>query len=159
MRFTTSLNYSVCMSAVLLLAACTTADEVVDTIEAAQERTKIKTLLTQEKLKKMFTFNPKQPVREVPHSYCYQVMQDIMCYNQQIPGAEYRLVGWQGTGDAPTPVIRPLTQTEKATLSRTPVAGGARLKPLEPIFVGKLPETKGTETKVQINETSDGKIF
>lgn len=159
MRFIRISKASVCAAAMGLLAACTSVDEVRETIDKINDDSKLNTILTQERLRDIFSYNPRRPLRPVPHSYCYQVMQDIMCYDQQIPGAEYRLVGWQGTGGAETPVIRPLSPTEKVTLSRTPVAGGARLKPLEPIFIGKVPEAKGTESRVQINETSDGKIF
>ena len=40
----------------------------------------------------------------VPASYCYQSYQDILCYRQPMPGAEARLVGYQGT-DAPAPQV------------------------------------------------------
>ncbi len=147
--------------AIVLLPACTSVNEVVDTVDKINKDSKLNTILTQERLKKIFTYNPKQPIREVPHSYCYLVMQDIMCYNQQIPGAEYRLVGWQGTGSEEMPLLRALTDAEKEDLRRRSARSDGRkpLTPLEPVFVGKAPESKGTEPKVEINETAEGPIF
>ncbi len=165
-------NVFLLTAALLSLGACTSVDEAMATLEKAQADSKIDTIKTQKKLKEMFTYNPKDKTpREVPHVYCYQVMQDILCYNQQIPGAEDRLVNWQGTG-TPTVALRPTTPAEKVQLSNqtryilTPPgarpspgssATGKPLKPLEPIFVGKMPEVK-TE-KLQINETGDSSIF
>lgn len=38
------------------------------------------------------------PVKAVPPIYCYRVLQDVVCYNQPLAGAESRLVGKQGEG-------------------------------------------------------------
>jgi hypothetical protein len=50
-----------------------------------------------------------QPVA-VPASYCYKVLQDVLCYRQPMPGWEHRLVAYQGTYAAAPPVAltRPL---------------------------------------------------
>lgn len=42
---------------------------------------------------------PPQPIAA---SYCYTVLQDIMCYRKPMPGWEHRLVAYQGT-NAPAP--------------------------------------------------------
>ena len=39
----------------------------------------------------------------VAPSYCYHVLQDILCYRQPMPGWEHRLAGYQGTHAAPPP--------------------------------------------------------
>ncbi len=59
------------------------------------------------KLKEWWFYDPEKDrkhARAIPVSYCYAVMQDIVCYRQPMPGWETRLVGYQGTGAEPPPV-------------------------------------------------------
>ncbi len=67
--------------------------------------------LTFDKLKKWaMTPPPNPPKKAVPASYCYQSLQDILCYRQPMPGWEARLVGYQGTDAAepPAAMIKPM---------------------------------------------------
>lgn len=46
------------------------------------------------------------PPTPVPPSYCYQVLQDIVCYRDAMPGMSHKLVGYQGDNTAPPPVAQ-----------------------------------------------------
>jgi hypothetical protein len=83
---------------------------------------------------------PKPPKHPVPPSYCYRVLQDVLCYRSPMPGWEYKLVGWQGTGaEAPAyAVTRPLPQpsSDTSNLPTNRVANAA------PVFVAMPPDDK-----------------
>lgn len=79
---------------------------------------------------------PQPVVPVVKPSYCYQVMQDITCYRQPMPGKTHQLVGYQGDNAAPPP----LAQTAALPLVKeTPqMAAGkpeVRIKTAKPVFV------------------------
>ncbi|MEZ5691118.1 MAG: hypothetical protein R3D71_05590 [Rickettsiales bacterium] len=44
---------------------------------------------------------PKKVEKPVPTRYCYRVLQDILCYRNQMPGWESKLVGYQGNNAMP----------------------------------------------------------
>ncbi len=53
---------------------------------------------------------PSNAKKSTPTRYCYKVLQDILCYRQQMTGWENKLVGYQGTNaEPPTPAtMKPL---------------------------------------------------
>jgi hypothetical protein len=51
---------------------------------------------TVKELVKPYPPPPKPGLKPVRDAYCYRVMQDIMCYHEPQPGAEARLVAYQG---------------------------------------------------------------
>lgn len=58
------------------------------------------------KVQELMTYHPPAPpeIKAIPPSYCYRVMQDILCYRDPRPGAEGRLVAYQGeVGAEPAP--------------------------------------------------------
>lgn len=81
--------------------------------------------------------NAKQPM---PIRYCYRVLQDILCYRNQMPGWENKLVAYQGDGAAP-----PTPPTMKLMPLRSDNSGPSpekRAQSLKPIFVSPPPEVK-----------------
>lgn len=87
----------------------------------------------------------EQENRAVEASYCYNVLQDILCYRQPISGWEHRLAGYQGTGaEPPAPaMMKPLPMLHAAD----PVKATAnRIANTKPVFVALPPEEKKTET-------------
>lgn len=83
-------------AAALALSACTPVAEgskkVSENAKANYEALKVQA-------KEMFTYRPPQPPRSkpLPPTYCYRVMQDITCHATPQPGAEARLVAYQGS--------------------------------------------------------------
>jgi hypothetical protein len=79
------------------------------------------------------------PPTPVPPSYCYQVMQDIVCYRDAMPGMSHKLVGYQGDNTQPPPVAQtkalPALRIPKQTIG---AAGAARVANAKPVFV-KIP--------------------
>lgn len=92
------------LGSVLLLTGCgqpsvTSLQE--GTKEAVQGVKENVDLFTQN-MKEAFTYHvPDKTPKPIPPSYCYHVLQDIMCYHRPIAGAEGRLVGYQGTVEEP----------------------------------------------------------
>ncbi len=95
------------------------------------------------KLKDWVLSSPEPKVKQaVPASYCYQSLQDVLCYRQPMPGWEARLVGYQGT-DAPAPppaVMQPLP-VRASNLAMSPTNRANNAKPL----VQKAANTAKTE--------------
>lgn len=83
----------------------------------------------------------KKPNLAVKASYCYSVLQDVVCYRQPMPGWEHRLVGYQGTdAEAPPPaqtVALPQAPDDTSMQPATRVANA------QPIFVGLPPGMNG----------------
>jgi len=89
----------------------------------------------------------KQPM---PTRYCYRVLQDILCYRDQMPGWENKLVAYQGEGAAPpTPATMKLMPL-RADNQNFPVE--KKLENLNPVFVSVPPEVKGNSGQ---NVTTD----
>ena len=84
------------------------------------------------KAKEWWFYDPQKEAgnRAVPSSYCYSVLQDIVCYRQPMPGWESRLVGYQGTGATPPvpAVTKPLPKLTTDD-SRQPAKRIANAKP------------------------------
>lgn len=83
----------------------------------------------------------KQPM---PTRYCYRVLQDILCYREQMVGWENRLVGYQGNdATPPTPATMqalPL-RAENSTASNV-----NKITNSKPVFVGIPTEVKEEKT-------------
>ncbi len=84
----------------------------------------------------------------VSNSYCYRVMQDILCYREPMPGWEQRLVAYQGTHAEPPPVAmtKPLP-TVKVDPAKTTAY---RVNNAKPVFVSLPTEDQKKQ------ETVDG---
>lgn len=95
------------------------------------------------------TSNAKQPM---PTRYCYRVMQDVLCYRQQMAGWENKLVAYQGEGALPpTPAtmkLLPLRSDDKNALPENRAASA------KPVFTSMPEETK--ESKDENNNNSSG---
>jgi hypothetical protein len=99
---------------------------------ATQLRDNVK--LTNEHLRDwLITPLPKKENLPVPQRYCYRVLQDILCYREQMVGWENKLVGYQGTNAAPPVFVAtkplPLRTTDTSTTS---VA--TRISASKPVF-------------------------
>jgi len=81
---------------------------------------------------------PPPPPQAVRASYCYQVYQDILCYRQPMPGWEYRLVGYQGTGVLPPPPA--FTEPLPSQQADAVMSPEERLAGVSPVFVEPLTE-------------------
>jgi hypothetical protein len=98
---------------------------------------------------------PDKPLPKAPPvkpSYCYRVMQDIICYDNPKPGAESRLVAYQGPGaNPPVPSVTPpasavvveKVEVKKVEVRKTMEETSAKddhgLPPLKPVFVSPPP--------------------
>ncbi len=100
--------------------------------------------VTSRRMKEWWFYEPKPPQnRDVASSYCYRVLQDVVCYRQPMPEWEHRLVGYQGTGALPPPpsVMQPLP---KRSISASNEAA-SRLASAQPVFVEIPPDVKEAE--------------
>ncbi|MGE3714272.1 MAG: hypothetical protein AB7F82_07065 [Alphaproteobacteria bacterium] len=88
------------------------------------------------KLKEWWFYDPaKERVKNehaIAPSYCYAVMQDIVCYPAPMPGWEARLVGYQGSAPIAVAVVKTepvphLPKTDRITPED-------RLKKADPVF-------------------------
>jgi hypothetical protein len=105
------------------------------------------------KLKEWWFYDPekdKKVARAVPTSYCYAVMQDIVCYRQPMPGWETRLVGYQGTGAAPPPVVA--TKPLPTLAQNTAKLPENRLISTKPVFK-EMPAELDKEKKEAVDLT------
>ncbi len=87
---------------------------------------------------------PQPQPNAIAASYCYRVLQDIMCYREPMPGWEQRLVAYQGTNAAPPPpaVTKPLPMVNVDPAKMA----ASRISNARPVFVNLPPEE---EKKVQ----------
>jgi hypothetical protein len=84
----------------------------------------------------------------VAKSYCYRSMQDVLCYRSPVPGAESRLVAYQGTdAEPPPPVITQLLPTHEFDSSQLPES---RVANARPVFIGAPPEVKDEKPSLDI---------
>jgi hypothetical protein len=73
----------------------------------------------------------KLPPKEVANSYCYRVLQDILCYRQSMPGWENKLVAYQGThAKPPAPATMQLIAKSKPNPATKAVNRVASAKPV-----------------------------
>ncbi len=89
---------------------------------------------------------PNPQKKEVPTRYCYKVLQDILCYREQMAGWEDKLVGYQGTNAMPPAfaTTKPLPQQEAPVSS----LAETRIKTAKPVFIGIPPEIKEVPSEV-----------
>jgi hypothetical protein len=85
----------------LLAVACT---PVAESSKKAGEHVKNNAFALRDHFKDLVTFQPKPKQKKpIEPTYCYRVMQDIMCYREPMAGAEGRLVAYQGPGEEAVP--------------------------------------------------------
>ena len=85
---------------------------------------------------------PNPQKHDIPNRYCYRVMQDILCYREQMIGWENKLVGYQGTNAVtPNPATMQPIDMQPETDNNLPAN---RIVNAKPVFI-KMP----TETKEQ----------
>lgn len=112
---------------VLLASACT---PIADSTYRLNENMQESSIRLQNKFAELLTYHPpskeKKPVKP---TYCYQVMQDILCYAKPRRGAGQRLVAYQGPAEeaaelasAEMPEVS-VSKTKKEEVSITPPAG------------------------------------
>ncbi len=92
---------------------------------------------TSMKLREWWLTPPPEPLPVIiPTSYCYQFLQDIVCYRAPMQGMEHRLVGYQGDMAEP-PGEAQTTALPKARLHKYAGEKGMkeRVKNAKPIFV------------------------
>lgn len=98
---------------------------------------------------------PQQAIPAVPPSYCYQVMQDIVCYRQPVPGKTQQLVGYQGDNAAPPPLAQtaalPMVKENSITASGKPEV---RVKTAKPVFVGIPVQPKQDKNTSALDEAA-----
>lgn len=104
-----------------LLAACTPFQEggqrigknVDESMRAADGPKRLAHMANDEmeaigiKAKEMFTYYPPAPTGRlpVPERWCYQVWQDILCYDEPVAGWRNKLVAYQGNVVVPAPPV------------------------------------------------------
>jgi hypothetical protein len=93
--------------------------------------------------------NAKQPM---PVRYCYRVLQDILCYRQQMIGWENKLVAYQGDGATPpTPATMkplPLRADNKNILPEKHVEA------MKPVFSAASVLEKKSQSSIPVVEGS-----
>lgn len=97
---------------------------------------------------------PELATPVVPPSYCYKVMQDIICYRQPMPGMAHQLVGVQGENTA-KPVTQ-MTALPKVKNSAITQAGKPeeRIKTAKPVFVSIPTQAKADTTGSAADEAA-----
>ncbi len=87
---------------------------------------------------------PSTDKQLTPTSYCYKVLQDILCYREQMLGWENRLVGYQGANADPAIPAQmrslALREENKSALPEKKVAD------LKPVFVSTPVDPKESKT-------------
>jgi hypothetical protein len=92
---------------------------------------------------------PEERPRAVPASYCYKVLQDIVCYRDPVPGNTHNLVGWQGDGAKEPPVAQTLVMPmERVEAQNMANKGEERIKSAKPVFAA-IPEREKKENEGQ----------
>ena len=139
-------NLLVISSLALLVSACGDARQNADRVGDGLKENYDK---TSERIKAWMTPTPKKPKQEVAASYCYQSLQDILCYRQPMPGWENRLIGYQGTNaPAPLPAMTQVLPTRTPSNEMLPEKRAETAKPLaelakaQPADTAKAPEAE-----------------
>lgn len=79
-----------------------------------------------------------KPPGVIAQRYCYHSLQDILCYRAPMPGAEQRLVAYQGTfAEPPPPAVTQLLPTHPFDSSQLPEN---RIANATPVFIGLPPD-------------------
>ncbi len=139
----------------LALSACTQMQDTgqrmgADAVDSAQDLS--------DKLKAIFAYEPREKgEKPVSERYCYRVMQDIMCYADAIPGAEARLVGYQGNVEVRTPRVKPrpaLPPVDVPNNPAGPTGADQAAMPGDAVVINE-PSTMAAEVeKVDVVETT-----
>lgn len=88
--------------------------------------------------------------KAIPASYCYTVLQDVVCYRQPMPGWENRLVAYQGTAaQPPQPAIMQPMPIKQTDLSSLPANRAVNAKP---VFVSIPADIKETDKDKESQE-------
>lgn len=90
--------------------------------------------------------------KPVPDSYCYKVMQDIVCYRQPVQGWSHKLVGHQGPS-APMPPIAQTQPNPGMRIIKNVATDNtaARVENAKPIFVKPPVKVKEDTSKLTLN--------
>jgi len=114
---------------IALLSGCVPA---VDSAKTLATDLKDNVYTTTAKVKDWAMTPPVVPQpHEITNSYCYYVLQDILCYHQPMPGLESRLVAYQGThAQPPAPYTMELLPKREAAAGNTPPDYAANAKPV-----------------------------
>lgn len=92
----------------------------------------------------------KQPT---PTRYCYRVLQDILCYREQMVGWEGKLVAYQGTNA--TPPTPPTMKELPLRVENSTSYNDNKIKELKPVFVGIPSEAKEVNNDTSSSSTYD----
>lgn len=173
------------MGAVLAASLCfvtTACQDIGEGTRLVVDDLKVEMNDTIDKVGDILYYKPKnEEYKPIPYAFCYQVMQDINCYNQPIPDARGRLVGWQGRGEfniedakilpAKTALVRqPMkapkrTAVEEALVPDQEVVKEAKkveIVPLEPVFIPEAPEAKPADAKtvtIKVDEPDSDNLY
>lgn len=162
------------LSACLLLAACETNEQDKEAIKA-QAKVDAHTLQGKAEQSGMRVANnvrdqvkktgmmmrkwwltplPDQTPAPVPSSYCYRVMQDIVCYRAPMPGQEHQLVGYQGDNAPPPDTLQtkalPVSRIQKQNAAASPAS---RIANAKPVFVSMPVQPKEDRTQATLDAT------
>jgi len=163
-------NYLPVIAVLLLLTACETNQQdkevvkaqVKEDVNTAQDNAERHTMRvannmrnsikrTSMKMREWWLTPVPEPVPvAVPPSYCYQVLQDIVCYRAPMPGMEHKLVGWQGDSAVPPPVAQTLSiPVSRIEQQNAAMSGAARVEAAKPVFKGiPVPAKEDSENTV-----------
>lgn len=138
-----------------LLAAC---QDMGEGARMTTDHAKQSLIDTKEAVENLLYYKPKaEEYKPIPYTFCYQVMQDINCYNQPMAEARGRLVGWQGRGTfniedpQSLPAKTALVRQPRAIDARNPIKQAVEitkkkeepeLVSLEPVFIPEAPKVK-----------------
>lgn len=87
---------------------------------------------------------PSDAKKPVPTRYCYRILQDILCYRQQMAGWENKLVAYQGTNATPpTPATTKPLPLRADDPSNSPANRAAAVKPVFTAIPAENKEANG----------------
>lgn len=90
---------------------------------------------------------PSNAKKPIPTRYCYKVLQDILCYRQQMEGWENKLVGYQGTNaEPPTPATMKLLPLRANNVETLPANRAAKAQPVFTAIPTDLKEANETNS-------------
>jgi len=122
-------KYGILVSLAALLTGCAQAEQA----ESLPTLVKDNIYKTASKVTEWVSTPPAPPPgpKDVADSYCYHVLQDILCYHQPMPGWEYRLVGYQGThAEPPAQATMQLLAKRRPDNGDTPATRAANTTPV-----------------------------
>lgn len=103
---------------------------------------------------------PSPKKHAMPTRYCYRVLQDILCYRQQMPGWENKLVGYQGHDAVPpTPTVTKLIPLRAEDPDTLPENRAAAAKPVFGAMPVAEDKTQDSEKTATSGETLPESVF